>query len=570
MKLHLLFIVILYASWSSQLNAQDIQFSFANSEITTLGMDTLYEVDVMATSFTPTNSFQLSSGQLYIDYDEELFGENMIAQGNVDIFYQNYRYLLEAKDNYSNTDFVYSPPSLLDGLPGQFSISWEQLIASSCMNVFIPISPVPLFRLKLKFLPGKVRTTDLICFSQDPAFTGNLSTPCGPYGACNSVQAADCINFPSALSINDSYTCTTENACALLTVPASSAFSTTPCTTSDYEWSHMKDQNGEVVLSIRQNGNELGVVTAATFIKPQPVLYQGHAYLGRHYLIDSQFPPNKPIQLRLYAKSTELVALKNIAANTNSPLDDFININDLGVTQYSGPTEDGVINFSDATQVSLLPQDLNGAAFNAHYVEITTDRLSEFWINSSLLWLPVELGNFSARAEGKKVLLDWTTESEVNSSHYIIERSANGVDFSEIGVLAAIGESTRTTQYDFIDTKPLPGENYYRLKMVDTNGSFTYSKFISIHMEPFGILSVYPNPLKGEHLEVSLVAPIASTVFLYVYDHLGRLVLQESGTSLDKIHFMTLTMENLPTGAYFLHLTDGHFYAYKRFIKLEE
>ncbi len=114
------------------------------------------------------------------------------------------------------------------------------------------------------------------------------------------------------------------------------------------------------------------------------------------------------------------------------------------------------------------------------------------------LALPVELTNFSGRAEQHGIVLNWTTLSEINSSGFEIEHSTDGVRFSQAGHLAAAGFSEEILKYQFFHKTPETGMNYYRLKMVDLDDSFEYSKTISIKWGKRSELHIFPTISQGE------------------------------------------------------------------------
>jgi hypothetical protein len=102
---------------------------------------------------------------------------------------------------------------------------------------------------------------------------------------------------------------------------------------------------------------------------------------------------------------------------------------------------------------------------------------------------------FKALYNGTVVELNWRTATEQNSDHYEIQRSADGVKFMPIGSVAAAGNST-ASNYVFTDRIPLSGNNYYRLKMVDTDGRFKYSTVILVVTDESKTgITVYPNPV---------------------------------------------------------------------------
>ena len=109
--------------------------------------------------------------------------------------------------------------------------------------------------------------------------------------------------------------------------------------------------------------------------------------------------------------------------------------------------------------------------------------------------LPVELISFTAVAEDRLVLTRWTTASEQNSSHFIVERSADGNKFETAAIVLAAGNSYFTINYSFTDSDPLAGLSYYRLKQVDTDGSTKMYQTVSVNTSTN--FEIYPNPSDG-------------------------------------------------------------------------
>jgi hypothetical protein len=78
------------------------------------------------------------------------------------------------------------------------------------------------------------------------------------------------------------------------------------------------------------------------------------------------------------------------------------------------------------------------------------------------------------------VMLTWSTATEENSSMFMLEKSENGVDFTNIGSVQAIGNSFKTKDYNFLDVMAASEKIYYRLKLIDTDGAFSYSDVLSV------------------------------------------------------------------------------------------
>lgn len=111
--------------------------------------------------------------------------------------------------------------------------------------------------------------------------------------------------------------------------------------------------------------------------------------------------------------------------------------------------------------------------------------------------LPVKLGTVNAIAKNNGVSVEWTALTELSLSKYVVERSADGVNFSAIGSVTA-RNSTDVTSYTFLDAAPATGNNYYRLKSVDIDAKFTYSSIMKVNLENASAgFTLFPNPVRG-------------------------------------------------------------------------
>lgn len=109
--------------------------------------------------------------------------------------------------------------------------------------------------------------------------------------------------------------------------------------------------------------------------------------------------------------------------------------------------------------------------------------------------LPVTLVSFTGKVVEQTVALKWVTTQEINASHFELQRSGNAKNFESIGKIDAEGESKAVVNYGFVDQTPLSGTNYYRLKQIDRDGTYSFSKAISILFDTQVTISVYPNPV---------------------------------------------------------------------------
>lgn len=165
--------------------------------------------------------------------------------------------------------------------------------------------------------------------------------------------------------------------------------------------------------------------------------------------------------------------------------------------------------------------------------------------------LPVTLTSFTARKEGKIANLNWSTTAETNSDRFEIEHSLNGQNWNKIGVLKSNGESKTLLSYTYSDRNPGEGENLYRLRMVDNDGTFAYSRIQSVKFEGLNRdLSVYPNPVTDK---ISLRD--FSTITEVVINDLNGRTVHLSGTSANG----QINVKNLVPGTYIVKITrsDG-------------
>jgi len=135
--------------------------------------------------------------------------------------------------------------------------------------------------------------------------------------------------------------------------------------------------------------------------------------------------------------------------------------------------------------------------------------------------LPVELAWFRAALLDKTTLLTWRTLSESNSDLFQIQRSPDDRTFQSIGEVAAAGFSTQTLDYQFTDTAPLPGTNYYRLQQFDFDGTSSFSPVITVEYAPEGSVTVFPNPAR-DRLHLTFGEETTELTVAYLFDPLGR------------------------------------------------
>jgi len=188
--------------------------------------------------------------------------------------------------------------------------------------------------------------------------------------------------------------------------------------------------------------------------------------------------------------------------------------------------------------------------------------------------LPVELMYFKGTESECEAHLTWATASEVNVSHFEVQESFNGTVFSTISRMDAIGNEATITEYTFVDTQII-STNYYRLKIVDMDGSFEYSNIISIQTNcGFGvsISEVFPNPVASGVVSVRFNSDIDhEDAFLVLTDVLGRKLMEVPTTIFQGTNLVSINPIRLPSATYMLHIQGGNWRtAYTKFVKLNK
>jgi Secretion system C-terminal sorting domain len=175
---------------------------------------------------------------------------------------------------------------------------------------------------------------------------------------------------------------------------------------------------------------------------------------------------------------------------------------------------------------------------------------------------PLRFLSFTGEKINRTTALQWTTDNEVNTSHFEIERSKNGVSFNSIGRVNSVN-SSGVHRYSFTDIAPVEGINFYRLKQVDRDRRISYTTIIKILHNSFGqVISLHPNPATN-FVNIDFVSK-RNLLLVGIFDAQGRQVLQ---TSLTNQGIIKLNISKLATGSYTIQISDGETNATASLIK---
>jgi hypothetical protein len=224
-------------------------------------------------------------------------------------------------------------------------------------------------------------------------------------------------------------------------------------------------------------------------------------------------------------------------------LGDGANISGKGVTLSSGGATIHTLTITNGGSVNgVSPLTVTGNAVITGGIALE----ATVSIEGNLTLNAADVGN--QYIGGKTALLTWTTASEQDASHFEIERSSDGKTFDKIGEIKAKGTANT---YNLTDADPLSKITYFRLKMVNNDGTFSYSKIISLSMDNDLIVKAFPNPMANE-LTIETVSN-AKHVQIDVIDILGRRIFHQNTEGSNSLTIKTLDWQS---GVYILTVKD--------------
>ncbi len=215
--------------------------------------------------------------------------------------------------------------------------------------------------------------------------------------------------------------------------------------------------------------------------------------------------------------------------------------------QSNGPETDTVnFNAIDNMQVAFW---YSGDSFNINFWYIDDVNLS--------LVVPVEMTSFNANVNQGNVVLDWSTATETNNKGFEIQRKSGNSTFQDVAFINGNGTTSQPHTYGYTDSKLANGAYTYRIKQVDFDGSFSYSKEVTANVNipaTFSLKQNYPNPFNPTtKIDFSLATD--SKVSVKVFDILGREIatLLNSNMAAGN-HTINFNATNLQSGVYFYRL----------------
>jgi len=313
------------------------------------------------------------------------------------------------------------------------------------------------------------------------------------------------------------------------------------------------------------NSTSLGNVSACLDIAASTPFHNGQPYLNRSIQVTAQ--NSDTAEVCLYFLDQDFQDYNADAAFFGWPLLPVaatmpLNMGNIALTK---------VDNGDLNTPGHIATAISNAQINASYDPSTTvwtvcfpvSGFSYFYLhtqNPGNVPLPVTLLNFSGRREDGTSVLHWTTAAEQGNSHFVVERSRDGEQFSRLSdnILSKApgGNSQTALNYGYTDAAPFAGHNYYRLQQADLDGNISYSNVVDVYFGNESIVTVYPNPASSL-LNVDVQTPSATTAELSLSDATGRTVRVLQVKLQAGSNTVQMDIQDLADGVYMLRLSNG-------------
>jgi hypothetical protein len=285
--------------------------------------------------------------------------------------------------------------------------------------------------------------------------------------------------------------------------------------------------------------NEIDAYDATKFTNPGENISVSHynqniSIERRHDLQNNDTIQYSVSRLKVMSYKFDFIPERMDEMNTNA----FLKDNYLNTKTPISLTENSSIEFN-------VTSDAASYAINRFAILFESNRP-----------LPVSFVSIQATKKENHVAVLWTVENEINIDHYAIEHSSDGKNFTSFATLKATGMN----QYQLLDENPFGTVSYYRVKALDKNSAFSYSRVVKVSTENIPFVSAYPNPVKSDRIVTIKLSNVEkSTINLKMVANNGQIVYTKSinhaGGSVDyPIHIEKKILK----GNYTIEVSNGN------------
>ena len=291
-------------------------------------------------------------------------------------------------------------------------------------------------------------------------------------------------------------------------------------------------------------------------------LRNGFSYADRNITINPQNSPGSPVKVRIYLSKKEFQDFDNNA------LSGITTLSDLRIHKNSDPCQGAI-----AAPTSIInPEFKLEHGDSAYVLQAEISGFSTFYIGSTNVLLPLTSLNFNGKYKDEISYLNWETSNESNTHHFEVERNTGDGNYTSIGSVDAKGNSNSKTNYTLNDneaSKLGTSRLYYRLKITDKDGSYTYSNVVVVDIPGSFItrISIFPNPA-DKQTTVLISSPEEQKVTWQLVDVTGRYVITKDAVLKKGENRIVIDLNNLRTGVYFLQVKGQYINAQEKIQKL--
>lgn len=209
---------------------------------------------------------------------------------------------------------------------------------------------------------------------------------------------------------------------------------------------------------------------------------------------------------------------------------------------------DGTTDDCGASPVGLSRDGFNG--------------FSVFGVAGGSSALPIELLDINATPINQHTIrINWSTATETNVSHFEIERSIDGINFSSIGTTTTDGNSVSVRNYDFDDVNCIPEQiYYYRIRTVDNDNSSQITIIVSAKTisedNTISSINVFPNPFGGTNFSINLYSSLKQTIRTTIYNNIGQIIYDQPASVIEGQNSFSIEVPDLSNGLYFIEIEE--------------
>jgi len=331
------------------------------------------------------------------------------------------------------------------------------------------------------------------------------------------------------------------------------------------------DSSCRIIAKLLPNGGSplADTVKAKVYIDASVQNYLGQPYVQRHYdITPSTNASTSTATVTLFFKQAEFDSLNNHSSvKLPTGPSDNAGIANINIIQFHGTSATGTPGTYSGATVTIVPNIANiiwNNTFSRWEISFPVNGFSGFIVAPfGGTVLSLDLLSFTGQLVNGKSQLQWQTANEVNTDYFEVDKSTDGKHFDSLTTVKAIGSGDNS--YATVDAYPQTGTNYYRLKLVNKDGSFTYSNIVSIQVGSNGNTPfvVCPNPTSRQ-LIVNYVA--ANNAIISIYNLTGQKVLSIPTNGQPKT---TIDVSNLANGTYLLQYNSDTETLVSKFIKVD-